>query len=158
MQGYEETVKIVHLLFNIFILPARTLGALLSPEVLDHLRLSSAGRSGLPSSLGGASEVGEDGSGDGFYLLKKDSQRRVTLVNILKNDRVAICKQWHQILLKDVPETCLTQVGFLFYHYFSLSNIIWKMPCSFSSFTCKPSWMAFEATFPNRIATTWRQP
>jgi len=58
-------------------------GALLSPDPLDPAK-------------------GEDGN---FYLLKKDSQRRATLVKVLQHDKNNICSMWHSFLQKD---TCLT--------------------------------------------------
>ena len=63
---------------------------LLSPEVLEQVR---------------GAEVG-----DNFYMLKKDSQRRLTLVKVLQHDRAIICRQWHQLLMKEVADSCLTQV------------------------------------------------
>ncbi len=63
-------------------------GALLSPEVLEQMK-------------------NEDN--DNFYLLKKDSQRRLTLVKVLQNDKSIICQQWHQLLEKDVQDLCLTE-------------------------------------------------
>ena len=78
-------------------------GALLSPEVLDQIR----GNGGVLATSGIIPEDAHDGD-DNFYLLKKDSQRRLTLVRVLKHDRIVICQQWHQLLMKDVSDLCLT--------------------------------------------------
>ena len=95
---------------------------LLSPQVLDRLGLSggnssrSAGESGPPNfdysnNRGGVSGDGGDvESGDVFFFMKSDSRIRETLGSILKSDRDPICRLWHQMLLKDMPETCLNKV------------------------------------------------
>ncbi|XP_052087032.1 mitogen-activated protein kinase kinase kinase 15-like isoform X6 [Mytilus californianus] len=57
----------------------------LSPDVSegDHSSVDSSGRDG------------------GFYLLRKDSERRTTLVQILSHDINQICDMWLQMLHKD---------------------------------------------------------
>ena len=48
--------------------------------------------------------------GDGFYVTKKDSQRRLTLVKIMKDDKKNLCSNWHALLRKDpdMPDICIT--------------------------------------------------
>ena len=75
-------------------------GGLLSPEV-----------DGLPSKgPGGGPVLGEAAEHDGFYLLKKDSQRRMTLSRVLSQDEHSICEVWMKNIHRDVGETVLTMV------------------------------------------------
>ncbi|XP_017781301.1 PREDICTED: mitogen-activated protein kinase kinase kinase 15 isoform X2 [Nicrophorus vespilloides] len=54
-------------------------------------------------------EVDGNGESDGFYLLKKDSQRRTTLSKVLSQDSAKICDLWMQkIRTKYMGETILT--------------------------------------------------
>lgn len=66
-------------------------GVLLSPEI----DVSSTSKS----------VVGEAGENDGFYLLKKDSQRRQTLSKVLTQDEQKICQVWMEKIENDRPET-----------------------------------------------------
>ncbi|PSN44121.1 Mitogen-activated protein kinase kinase kinase 15 [Blattella germanica] len=73
-------------------------GGLLSPEV-----------DGLPSKgPGGGPVLGEAAEHDGFYLLKKDSQRRMTLSRVLSQDEHKICEVWMKNIHRDLGETVLT--------------------------------------------------
>lgn len=55
-------------------------GVLLSPEV------------DLTGTV--SKRLGEASESDGFYLLKKDSQRRATLSRVLSHDEAKICDVW----------------------------------------------------------------
>jgi mitogen-activated protein kinase kinase kinase 5 len=48
--------------------------------------------------------VGETSESDGFYLLKKDSQRRQTLSKVLSQDEKKICEVWIEKIAHDRPE------------------------------------------------------
>ncbi|KAF4524857.1 hypothetical protein B566_EDAN017044, partial [Ephemera danica] len=63
-------------------------GTLLSPEV--------------------ESPRGAEAEQDGFYLLKKDSQRRTTLTRVLTQDESKICDVWMKSLENDVEDPVLT--------------------------------------------------
>jgi mitogen-activated protein kinase kinase kinase 5 len=76
-------------------------GILLSPEV----DVSSTSKT----------VAGETSESDGFYLLKKDSQRRQTLSKVLTQDEVKICTVWMEKIENDRPEKIvLTIVSSLF--------------------------------------------
>lgn len=45
---------------------------------------------------------------DGFYLLKKDSQRRLTLSRVLEQDSEKICSKWMLSIQQDFGNTVLT--------------------------------------------------
>ncbi|XP_043471010.1 mitogen-activated protein kinase kinase kinase 15 isoform X1 [Leptopilina heterotoma] len=66
-------------------------GGLLSPEVEINGQL--------------AQKAGEEQ--EGFYLLKKDSQRRMTLTRVLSQDEKKICEVWMKSIHQDVGQTVL---------------------------------------------------
>ncbi|XP_033214857.1 mitogen-activated protein kinase kinase kinase 15 isoform X2 [Belonocnema kinseyi] len=66
-------------------------GVLLSPEVEISGQLGQ--------------KAGEEQ--EGFYLLKKDSQRRMTLTRVLGQDETKICEVWMRSIHQDVGQTVL---------------------------------------------------
>ncbi|XP_062699786.1 mitogen-activated protein kinase kinase kinase 15 isoform X2 [Aedes albopictus] len=68
-------------------------GGLLSPEV--ELPTTSSKSPLL---------AGEANESDGFYLLKKDSQRRATLHKVLEHDERKICQVWMEKIVSDRKE------------------------------------------------------
>merc|ERR1719153_836949 len=83
-------------------------GSILTPT--DQSLLDPLGASARRDSSGilQSPDVLDPAKEDGFYLLKKDSQRRSTLGRIMKDDKHNICSTWHTLLLKDVPDSCIT--------------------------------------------------
>merc|ERR1719410_1922341 len=80
-------------------------GSILTPteitaDPLHATRRDSSGVLQSPDVLDPAKE-------DGFYLLKKDSQRRTTLVKIMRDDKTNICSTWHALLTKENPDSCI---------------------------------------------------
>lgn len=45
---------------------------------------------------------------DGFYLLKKDSQRRTTLARVLAHDQSTLCKVWFSFIRREFGPPKLT--------------------------------------------------
>ncbi|XP_058444320.1 mitogen-activated protein kinase kinase kinase 15 isoform X2 [Malaya genurostris] len=77
-------------------------GGLLSPEVE---LLSSSSKSPLLN--------GEANESDGFYLLKKDSQRRATLHRVLEHDERKICQVWMEKIVSDRKEAVVISLSHL---------------------------------------------
>ncbi|KAJ8682464.1 hypothetical protein QAD02_018256 [Eretmocerus hayati] len=73
-------------------------GGLLSPEVE---------LSGAPLAQKNGDEQG------GFYLLKKDSQRRMTLTRVLNQDEAKICSVWMRNIQNDVGPNVVLQTNHL---------------------------------------------
>ncbi|XP_052707812.1 mitogen-activated protein kinase kinase kinase 15-like isoform X3 [Crassostrea angulata] len=97
----------------------------------------SSGMSGSSSMLNLSPDIGDmdhnshDSSGlGGFYLLRKDSERRITLVHILTKDMEQICETWLQFLHKDAtisnPKLCVEHLRWMLV---SLKNYISDPNC-----------------------------
>merc|ERR1711971_1117806 len=76
-------------------------GSILTPTDISLSRRVSNGEIQSPDVL-------DPEKGDGFYVLKKDSQRRLTLVKIMKDDKKNLCSNWLALLRKDLPDICIT--------------------------------------------------
>lgn len=81
-------------------------GVLLSPEV----DVSSTSKT-VP---------GETNESDGFYLLKKDSQRRQTLSKVLTQDEQKICAVWMEKIENDRPEKIVLNIVSCGNHFTSI--------------------------------------
>lgn len=70
-------------------------------EDVSLTRRSSSGGLMSPEVLGTTTEH------DGFYLLKKDSQRRTTLFSVLNKDQAKICESWLRAIRQDKGDCVL---------------------------------------------------
>lgn len=93
-------------------------------------RSSSGGLLSPDVDIGGPNNVPEQ---DGFYLLKKDSQRRMTLSRILTQDEENICHEWLKCVRGDLGNTVLTVVSTSDIHH-------WHCCCYFSTNALKECW------------------
>lgn len=85
----------------------------------------------LSPDIGDMDHNSHDSSGlGGFYLLRKDSERRITLVHILTKDMEQICETWLQFLHKDAtisnPKLCVEHLRWMLV---SLKNYISDPNC-----------------------------
>ncbi|KAL7046661.1 hypothetical protein ACKWTF_002681 [Chironomus riparius] len=78
-------------------------GVLLSPEVTENDVISSTSKN----------LAGEANESDGFYLLKKDSQRRQTLSKVLSQDEKKICEVWMEKIANDRSEKIVLNISHL---------------------------------------------
>jgi mitogen-activated protein kinase kinase kinase 5 len=79
-----------------------------SSDDAPYARRSSGSVLMSPPVEGTVGTVGESEQ-QGFYLLKKDSQRRATLVQVINDDAHSICELWMHLLQQSVQDLVLTQ-------------------------------------------------
>lgn len=60
---------------------------------------------------------------DGFYLLKKNSQRRMTLSRVLMQDEGRICADWMAHIGHEIGDTKLTYVSLYSSYYFETKKV-----------------------------------
>ncbi|XP_074640238.1 mitogen-activated protein kinase kinase kinase 15-like isoform X2 [Tubulanus polymorphus] len=76
-----------------------------SPPILESNPQTPESDCGLDRS-----RTGSTGSKRGFYLLRKDSERRLTLVQIMTKDEEDILDIWYQFLQRDLNSPSITKV------------------------------------------------
>ncbi|XP_068632371.1 mitogen-activated protein kinase kinase kinase 15 isoform X2 [Battus philenor] len=79
-----------------------------SSETLLNRRSSSGGLLSPEVDMTNVARSSIDIEHDGFYLLKKDSQRRLTLSRVLEQDSEKICSKWMLSIQQDFGNTVLT--------------------------------------------------
>ncbi|XP_060803674.1 mitogen-activated protein kinase kinase kinase 15 isoform X2 [Amyelois transitella] len=79
-----------------------------STDTLLNRRSSSGGLLSPEVDMPNVPRSSIDVEHDGFYLLKKDSQRRLTLSRVLEQDSEKICSKWMLSIQQDFGNTVLT--------------------------------------------------
>ncbi|XP_075974208.1 apoptotic signal-regulating kinase 1 isoform X2 [Anticarsia gemmatalis] len=79
-----------------------------SSDTLLNRRSSSGGLLSPEVDMPNVPRSSIDVEHDGFYLLKKDSQRRLTLSRVLEQDGEKICNKWMLSIMQDFGTTVLT--------------------------------------------------
>lgn len=75
----------------------------------DQMRRQSSGTLVSPEiEMGTAGSGAEAQEHDGFYVLKKDSQRRTTLARVLAHDHSTLCKVWLSFIRREFHRPMLT--------------------------------------------------
>lgn len=69
-----------------------------------------------PDILQGSTDPCKSIESDGFYLLKKDLQRRTTLSGVLTADKQNICKKWKECIYGEFGDSVIDEVR---YHSYS---------------------------------------
>jgi len=74
----------------------------------DNNRRQSSGTLASPDIDMGTAGSTAEAEHDGFYMLKKDSQRRNTLARVLAHDQSKLCKVWLSFVRRDFGKPVLT--------------------------------------------------
>lgn len=82
-----------------------------STPSLSQIRRSSSGGLTSPEGEPRNGAPGQDAEQDGFYMLKKDSQRRMTLSRVLTQDEIKICEDWMENISQQIGDTSLNEVS-----------------------------------------------
>jgi len=73
----------------------------------EHRRQSSGTLVSPEIDMGTAGST-EEAEHDGFYMLKKDSQRRTTLARVLAHDHLTLCKVWLSFIYREFAQPMFT--------------------------------------------------
>lgn len=108
----EQSGYLPYIFFSMISSPTvETDNSLESQNTLSINRRTSAGAYTLGEGDTRTGTTQTEVEQDGFYLLKKDSQRRMTLSRVLMQDEVKICDDWMTQIGHEIGPTNLTYVS-----------------------------------------------